>query len=92
MAELTREERRWIASLKRVCSKRPPTLGLWAGTGDLLVIALAEDGGLLHGDDFGVAGVGTIRIPAGGGDPNYVDFDELERPWIAGAREESGDV
>jgi hypothetical protein len=87
MAELTTEEARWVASLRRLAKKRPKTLGLWAGLGGVHVIALAEDGSIQHQtgpwvEDEVVVIVDHVDIPAGGGDPRSVDLIDVERPWL----------
>lgn len=86
MAELTPDERRWIASLHRLAKKRPQTLGLWGGWGNLTVVALSEDGHLQHDGvaqgGEGIVTVEDIDIPTGGGDPYNVTLDEIERPWV----------
>jgi hypothetical protein len=89
MAELTDAERRWIAALKRLAKRCPPTRGLWAGTGDLSVIALTEDGSMQHQTDRPYAdgevlyAFDCVEIQAGGGDPEWGDIDDLERPWLS---------
>jgi hypothetical protein len=78
---LTDDERRWIASLCRLAAKRPPTLGLWGGTGPLQVIALTEDGALMWPGEV-ICNIMSIDIPAGGGDPDWVQIEDVERPWV----------
>ncbi|MBF6619062.1 MAG: hypothetical protein ITG02_02385 [Patulibacter sp.] len=87
MSELTAEERRWVASLRRLAAKRPKTLGLWAGLGGVHVIALNEDGGIQHRPADGpyaevVVLADYVDIPAGGGDPDSVHLCDIERPWV----------
>lgn len=82
---LTDEEERWIAALRRLAARRPKTLGVWGGEGDVLtVIALTEDGGLLHnvGGAEVVCAVTNVRIPAGGGDPDWINVEDFDRPWV----------
>lgn len=77
---VTPDEERWIKALRRLCAKRPPTLGLWGGMGDLQVIALSEDGGIMWDGEV-ICNVTTIAIPAGGGDPDWMNVEDTERPW-----------
>lgn len=83
---VTPDEEKWIKALKRLAAKRPPTLGLWGGLNDLIVVALTEDGGFEHGEGEGpgnevICIVTSIPIPAGGGDPDWIDVEDLDRPW-----------
>lgn len=85
MSALTDEEERWIKALRRVTARCPATLGVWGGWGQTLaVIALTEDGAMLHGDDNDeqVVVVTTVPIVAGGGDPPNTSIEEIARPWV----------
>lgn len=94
MADLTPAEEKWIKALERLAKRRPKTLGLWGGTGDLVVIALDENGNVQHdGASVGdghrevVVNAGpSIRIPSGGGDPDWVYLEDIDRPWVDGQR------
>lgn len=77
---LTPEEERWVTALKRLAVKRPATLGLWGGLNDLIVVALTEDGGFMHEGDV-ICAVTGIPIPAGGGDPDWINVEDTDRPW-----------
>ena len=79
MHDLTPEEERWIAALKRLGKRRPPRLGLWGGTGNLNVCVLAEDGGFMHDIDGTETVVfsESVAIPAGGGDPENVALADV---------------
>jgi hypothetical protein len=98
MSDLTREEERWIASLRRLAAKRPSTLGVWGGSGKLAVIALTDNGGFSHdGSSLGshhpevVVHTGVeVNIPAGGGDPDWAYLDDIERPWVDGPESGAG--
>jgi hypothetical protein len=83
MSEITDDERRWIASLHRLAKRRPGSLGLWGGTGNLLVVALGENGEFMHGvHDDTIITVADVAIPAGGGDPQFASVEDVARPWI----------
>lgn len=82
---ITDDEQRWIDSLRRLAAKRPKTLGLWGGgANSLSVVALTEDGAFMHGpsSDERVCMVTTVPIPAGGGDPEWVCVEDIDRPWV----------
>ena len=71
MADLTEEERKAIASLKRVAQKWPESLWLFAGNGSLCVMKKGEDGERVMNDTECVDEsycVDTIDIENDGGD------------------------
>jgi hypothetical protein len=84
MADLTSDEERWVRSLRRVAAKCPPSLGVWGGTGDLLVIALTPDGAMQHGEgaDEHIVIAASVPMVAGGGAPDSVDLSDIDRPWV----------
>ena len=69
--ELLPEEKKAIASLKRLAKKWPERLWLFAGTGGLHVLVGDEDGNHIHDSTQSVDQnriVAHIDIPADGGD------------------------
>jgi hypothetical protein len=68
--ELTAEERRAIASLKRLAKRWPPSLWIFCGSGSVCVMRTAEDGSKAHkGEGVDPAYlVDSVQIPNDGGD------------------------
>lgn len=69
--ELTPEEKRAIAGLKRIAKKWPKTLWLFSASGTLCVMRTDDDGERAHTRGAGVDPdfvVETIQIPNDGGD------------------------
>jgi hypothetical protein len=82
MATLTVAERFWIRRMRALAKDRPPTLGVWGGLGDAIVVVLNEDGGFMHGPEHDQRVVFVERIagmPCGGGDPDSIDLEDLEQ-------------
>lgn len=69
--EPTAEEKRAIASLKRLAKKWPKSLWLFSGSGSLCVMRYRQDGERALVDDGGMDSdyaLATIDIPNDGGD------------------------
>lgn len=72
--ELTADERRVVAALKRIAKRWPQSIWLYAAGGDLHVMRADEDGGHHYGGSGGrnaidpAYALDVVRIPSDGGD------------------------